>query len=117
MENRSILVDVRLASNVTENDDSFDGQLIPLTNTYLFRVAQIGIGKKGFYITGTDEQWTDFIEENFEYFHPVKTYVGTKVRLDFDPPENAALLTVLKEEVAQIEWCLYNEAEFGFPKE
>ena len=36
----------------------------------------------------------------------VKTYVGQKVKLIFDPPTNASLLQALKDSVAEFEWTL-----------
>ncbi len=109
----SILTDVKIACNVNEYDNAFDAQLLPLINTYLFTLAQIGIGAKGFHVSGANEKWNDFIAENSEYFQPVKTYISNRVRLEFDPPENSSVLTSLKEETKEIEWRLYNEAEFG----
>lgn len=113
MDGSSILLDIREMCDVGVKVDAFDGQLIPLINTFLFRSAQFGVGKKGFFITGPGETWTDFIEENSEYFSALKNYISIRVKLIFDPPENGALLTALKEEAKELEWCLYNEAEVG----
>lgn len=107
----SILVTVRKACNLSETDDSFDGQLIIHTNSYLFRLAQIGIGSKGFSITGTTEKWSDFIPENFSNFEAAKSYVGLNVLLVFDPPQNASVLAMVKEMVNAFEVCLYMERE------
>lgn len=107
----SILMDVREMCDVGRDTDSFDGQLIPLINTYLFRSAQIGLGKKGFFIRGTSETWNQFIEEDFENYEALKNYISIRVKLTFDPPESSALLTALKEEARELEWCLYDEAE------
>ena len=111
--NTSILADVRTACNVNEYDTAFDTQLIPLINTFLFRLAQVGIGTKGFSVTGIDQKWNDFIPENSEYFHSVKTYVSIRVRLEFDPPDNSSVSAALQADAKELEWCLYNEAEFG----
>ena len=71
----SILLNVRAACDAGENTDSFDGQLIPLINTFLFRSAQAGVGKKGFFITGTSETWRDFIGDNADNYTAVKSYI------------------------------------------
>ena len=107
----SILKSVRLACDVGEDDNSFDGQLIPLTNTFLFRVAQIGLGEPGFTITGEDENWGDFIWFTYDDYAAVRSYIGIRVKLIFDPPDNSALLSALKEEAKELEWCLYDEAD------
>ena len=110
MEN-SILLDIREMCDVGEHVDSFDGQLIPLINTFLFRLAQAGVGTKGFLVKGTTETWNQFIPEKSEFYAPVKSYVSIRVKLIFDPPESSALLSALKEEARELEWCLYDEAE------
>ena len=109
----SILFDVREMCDVGRNVDSFDGQLIPLINSFLFRSAQAGVGKKGFSIKDSTAKWTDFVEENSENFEALKNYISLRVKLIFDPPENSSLYAALKEEANELGWCLYNEAEFG----
>ena len=107
----SILFDVRQMCDVPEGDDSFDGQLIPLINTYLFRSAQYKKKKKGFMISGPNESWLDFIGDNAENYAAIKNYISIRVKLIFDPPDNSALLSALKEEAKELEWCLYDEAD------
>lgn len=109
--NSSILMDVRERCDVDRFSDSFDGQLIPLINTFLFRSAQFGVGRKGFSIHGTEEKWTDFIPDGAEYFTALKDYIAIRVKLIFDPPESSALGAALKEEARELEWCLYDEAD------
>ena len=109
----SILVDIRPMCNVEKNVDVFDDQLIPLINSYLFRAAQIGVGKKGFMISGVDETWSDFVDSELspECFAALKSYVGLRTQLQFDPPTNAAVLKAKQEDAKEFEWCLYDEAE------
>lgn len=107
----SILEDVRVACNLSKNDSSFDGQLILHTNTFLFRSAQMGVGKKGFSIDGVEQKWSDFIDTNFEEFESVKSYIGLRVLLVFDPPQNSAVIELLNSTVKELEWTLYAEAD------
>ena len=111
--NESILENVRSACNLKSDDDAFDSQLIPLINTYLFRSAQAGFGRKGFSITGDTETWEEFLEDGMDAskYEAIKTYVGLRVHLRFDPPQNSALLTAMKEDAHELEWCLYDEAD------
>lgn len=106
----SILVDVRAMNDVNKESSAFDDQLIPLINSYLFRSAQAGVGQKGFMIHNTTPTWRDFVGENAENYAAIKNYIGIRVKLIFDPPENSALLSALKEEARELEWCLYDEA-------
>lgn len=110
----SILMDIREMCDVGADVDAFDGQLIPLINTFLFRSAQFGVGQKGFMVKDVTETWDGFIGADSEYYSALKNYISIRVKLIFDPPESAALLTALKEEAKELEWCLYDEAEFGF---
>lgn len=111
--NSSILLDIREMVDVGEENSDFDGQLIPLINTYLFRSAQFGVGKKGFMVTGPIETWDDFIGEDADNYAALKNYISIRVKLVFDPPESSALLTALKEEARELEWCLYDEADIS----
>lgn len=106
-----ILYDVRVTCGLNWDDDAFDNELILLTNTYLFRAAQIGVGKKGFSISGDSEKWSDFVINGFEDYESLKTYVGLSVRLKFDPPENGTVMSEMQSTISEMEWCLYIEAE------
>lgn len=107
----SILEDVRVACNLNRSDSSFDGQLILHTNTFLFRLAQTGVGKKGFSIDSVYQNWSDFIDENFEEFEAVKSYVGLRVLLVFDPPQSSSVIELLNKTVDELGWTLYAEAD------
>lgn len=41
----------------------------------------------------------------------VKTYVGARVQLIFDTPQNSFLVTALKEQCAEFEWRLNFQQE------
>ena len=107
----SILVTIRRACNLKDYDDSFDGQLIIYTNGVLFRLAQIGIGKPDFSISGQNEIWGDFIYERFQDLEAVKLYAGLSVFIIFDPPQNASILAMINAMISKCEVCLYMEAE------
>lgn len=106
-----ILYDVRTACGLNWDDDAFDNELIILTNTYLFRAAQIGVGKRGFSISGDSERWSDFANHDFENYEALKVYVGLSVRTKFDPPENGTVMAEMQNTIREMEWCLYIEAD------
>lgn len=111
--NESILKNVRSACDIDKDCESFDDQLIPKINAFLFASAQAGVGKLGFAITSTAETWSDFLGEGGEKYIAVKEYIGLRVKLRFDPPENAALLTAMREDAKELEWRLYDEADIS----
>ncbi len=113
MSDESILRDVRVACNLSPDDPSFDDELILHTNTYLFRAAQFGVGKKGFSIRAEDETWSDFVPDDFENVESLKSYIGLSVRLLFDPPESSSVQAAMKETVKEMEWCLYIEKDIA----
>ncbi len=102
----SILRTVKKASNIGYENADFDADLILLTNGILWRIAEAGVGRPGFSITGEEETWEDFVGEGVECIEGVKTYVSLKVRLVFDPPTIAAVLESMNQIINEFEWVL-----------
>ena len=108
----SILVTLREALGIEGDADDFDTDLIIHINSGLNFLTQVGIGPaEGFAINGDSEKWSDFISE--DRFNMVKAYLLLKLKVVFDPPANSFVLSALKEEVAETEWRLKEEAEEG----
>ena len=59
------------------------------------------------------ETWEDFLGPDGKKYIAVKDYIGLRVKLRFDPPENSALLTALREDAKELEWRLYDEADIS----
>jgi hypothetical protein len=67
---------------------------------------QLGVGgKEPFFITGPDEKWSDF-SSDIDKLQMVKTYVGLKVKLMFDPPQSSAHIDTIKNLISELEWRL-----------
>lgn len=110
----SILTTTKELSGVSDHDDCFDKDIVMYINTVFMTLKQLGVGPKtGFFITGEGETWRDYLPDNAVLREAVKSYMGSKVRLKFDPPTNSALLEALNRDVAESEWRLNNEAEIG----
>lgn len=109
----SILLTVRSSCNVGEDNADFDTDLITITNSVLAVLTQLGVGPSGgFFITGVDETWTELLGEgDTAYLNHVKTYVGLKVRLIFDPPVSSAVKDSLTNTVNELEWRVNVAAE------
>lgn len=107
----SILDDIRRAAGAEEWDDAFDTDLIDYTNSVFMILTQMGIGPaEGYVIEDEDNQWSEFISDPVKY-RLVKSYMGLKVRLLFDPPLSSAVLQSMNNQIAEYEWRLTAAAE------
>ena len=108
----SILKTVRKLVGYHEAYADFDADLIFYINSAFFTLNQYGVGPTTpFVVTGTEEEWTDFVEGTD--LEMVKIYVPLSVRLDFDPPTNSALLAAMQERKKEMEWRLNYAVEYG----
>jgi hypothetical protein len=108
----NILTSTKKLAGLGEEYDCFDADIIMYINSVFLVLKQIGIGPaEGFYISDGDAMWEDFIPDNEFLRETVKSYMGDKVRLKFDPPTIAAVLQALKETIQETEWRLNFEAE------
>lgn len=107
----SILTSIKKQLGATEAYTHFDEQIIMHINMALMVLRQIGVGpSKGFRISDASATWKDFLGES-EELEAVKTYVYMKVKLVFDPPQNSAHITALKEGIAEFEARLNYEVD------
>lgn len=107
--NESILNSVKKLIGLDSAYDAFNKDLIIHINSVLMLLNQLGVGKKGFTISGWAETWSEFIDE--EQFPMVKSYVAMKTRMIFDPPTSGAVMSALKESIAEMEWRLNVHAD------
>ena len=99
----SILDTVKTHCNVSADDTSWDGELIEDINAILSILPQLGIGSdEGFTIENKSDEWSDFISGNPK-IGLIKSYVGKRVRLLFDPPSNGQHLEALKAMISELE--------------
>ena len=100
----SILNTIKPMVNVEVDDKNFDAVLIPFINGALTVITQLGVGlPTGFKIADETKTWPELLGER-EDLDIVKTAIYIRVRLLFDPPQNAFLVTALKEELQEAEW-------------
>ena len=100
----SILTSVKKIIGISEEDESFDTDLIIHINSVLMILNQLGVGPEdGFSITDKSAVWTDVIGDN-KFIEAIKTFVGLKVRLIFDPPTSSAVLDSINKTISELEW-------------
>lgn len=110
----SILTSTKSLAGLTEEYDHFDPNIIMYINSVFLVLKQLGVGPaKGFAIQDATTIWEDFIDDNVALREAVKAYMGSKVRMKFDPPTNSTLLKALADDIAECESRLLYEAETG----
>ena len=103
----SILLSVKKALGIDGDCTDFDTELIMHINTVLSTLTPIGVGNEdGFTISGIDEKWSDFVADEPRWSQ-IRTYVYTKVRLIFDPPQGTAVVEAMNKVANELEWRLY----------
>lgn len=102
----SILQSTKKLLNVDADYDAFDLDIITFINTALATLTQVGVGPiSGFAIEGAEETWKDFFDDR-PIDSMAKTYVYTKVRSLFDPPESSWAIEALNKTMEETLWRL-----------
>lgn len=108
----SILIEIKKLLGISEDDASYDTDVMIHINTVFMTLNQLGIGPETcFSIYDKNTTWSEFNENNLDFYNPVKTYVYLKVKLVFDPPTNATLLQTMKDEIKELEYRLKEQSE------
>lgn len=108
----SILDSVKKLIGPSVTYSAFDPDLVMHINTTFFVLYQLGVTDSPFTITGNEEKWSDF--RSSTDLEAVKTYVGLKARMYFDPPTNSALISAINEQIKELESRITYEVD---PKE
>jgi len=107
----SILTSIKKLLGITEEQTDFDMDIIIHINTTLTILNDLGVGpEEGFVIEDSSATWDEYITDRRK-FDKIKTYVYLKVRLYFDPPQNASLKEAMEKQAAELEWRLNTSAE------
>ena len=108
----SILSTIKDLLGVGIDDTSFDPSIIVLINSALSTLHKIGVGPKGYKISGVNNLWSEFLLDRTD-LEEVKTNVYLRVRLIFDPPQNSFLVSAIKEQIDETNFYieLYHKPE------
>ena len=102
----SILTSIKKLLGITEEYTHFDPDIIMHINSVFMVLTQLGVGpSEGFTIEDSSSIWEDYLE-NPTQLQMVKSYMGLKVRLLFDPPTSSAHMDCIKQQIAEFEWRL-----------
>lgn len=109
--NESILTSIKKMLGIEETYTQFDSDIILCINTVLSTLTQLGVGPKtGFSISDKTTTWSSFLGFD-QRLEMVKTYVHLRVKILFDPPQNASLAGILNAEAKEYEWRIVIAAE------
>ena len=107
-----ILNSVKKMIGIMPEYTDYDDTIIMHINSILMNLNTMGIGPDNYFsISDNTATWDDFITGNSENLEAIKTYVGIKVRLIFDPPSNSFVVDSLSKQLAEIEYRLYVMAD------
>ena len=107
----SILNSIKKLLGPDETYSHFDPDIILHINSALSILTQLGVGPKtGFSIRNASAVWGDLLDSDgrLEF---VKTFVYLRVRLAFDPPQNASLAGELEKLAKEYEWRIMIAAD------
>lgn len=108
---QSILDSVKKILGLPADYDAFDQDVIMHINSTFLAIQQLGVGPSaGFMIEGSDETWEDLLGGD-PNLNAVKTLVGLKVRLIFDPPTTSFAIEAMERQIAMYEYRINLERE------
>lgn len=84
----------------------FDADLITHINSTFFILYQLGVTETPFVVKDNSDLWEDvYSDSDLEI---IKTYVYLKAKMFFDPPSNSSLISMINEQIKELE-CRINE--------
>lgn len=119
--NESILATIKKMLGLGADYTAFDMDIIVLINGAFMTLHQLAIGpEEGFSIRDYSSKWSEFLTNEIN-IRAVQEYIYMKVRMTFDPPGNAFVMTAFEQQCKELEWRLCAQAEsikeFEFMKE
>lgn len=106
----SILNSVKKTLNVPADYDAFDPDIIMHINSVFSTLNQLGVGpQQGFSIADDTVEWSAYLTD--PRLNNVQSYMHLRVRLLFDPPDRAAVLTAYQEQIKELEWRINAQRE------
>lgn len=107
----SILDDIKKLLGLDDEYTIFDQDIIMYINAVFSILTQMGVGPaSGFSITGRTQIWNDYISD-MSKLEMIKSYVGLKVSLMFDPPTSNLVLESKNKYISELEYRIYTQVD------
>lgn len=103
----SILNSIKqMIGGIDENETAFDTDIMIHINSVFSDLNQMGVGPEStFYIEDNITTWSEFTDDD-ALFNSVKTYMYLRVKLLFDPPASASVISAMERQIDKLEWRL-----------
>lgn len=109
--NDSILDSIKKLLGMDPSYTAFDQDVIMHINSAFAILNQLGVGPAGGYeISSKDNKWSEFLSSERK-LNATRSYIYQKVRLLFDPPQNAFLVTAIEKLISEFEFRLLVAAD------
>ncbi len=107
----SILLSVKKLVGISEEDNSFDLDIMLHINAALSVLYQLGVLEEPYMITSQDETYLDMLPGGSkEVISMIKLYLVYKVKVGFDPTTlSTTVIETFKELIKELEWRLMIE--------
>lgn len=106
----SILTSTKEKLGIEATDETYNAEIMDHINSAFSTLTQLGVGPPdGFQITDVEATWDDYITS--PALNPVKTYLGLKVRLVFDPPTTSFAIAAVEKQIEELEFRLNIQRE------
>lgn len=107
----SILDSVKKVCSLAPSYTAFDDVILLHINSVFATLNQLGIGPDaGFMIEDNSTTWDAFVGTD-QNQNNIKTYMGLRVRMLFDPPANPAVIEAQSKQIQEFEWRISTKRE------
>ena len=107
----SILTSIKKLLGIQADYAHFDMDLVICINSVLAILTQLGVGPaSGFSILDESATWEEFIGSDSR-LEMIKSFMHLRVRLLFDPPQNASLADAIDRMAKELEWRIQVAAD------
>lgn len=104
MNDKTILGSMKTLLGISEDFTEFDETIRMHVDSIFVTLHQLGVGPKDpFYLEEGTEKWSLFMEDAVN-LRNVKSYMGLRLRLLWDMPQNAFLVTSIEKQIQEFEW-------------
>lgn len=114
-DQESIFLSTKKMLGISNEDSSFDSDLIMHINSVFSILNQLGVGPfDGFVITGEDETWDEFlVDDKKNRLQMIKSYMYQRVKIIFDPPSTGVLNEALERQIKELEWRIEVQSDYA----